>query len=109
MDSIAFLAANRLSFSCSFGEGGTPLYHVTHSESIGVIPPGRIYGDGATLDEALASYMGALLDQRAAQKDYLTPYADEATADPVVAQAITDDARMPAPVEKELTASPVME
>jgi len=94
-DSLAFIEKNQLSFHADFTDA-TP-YVVTNPQSVGLIPPGRIRGTGATLAEALASYMAVLVDERGTQKEPLAEYVKEPTADAVVVECVDKDAKMPPP------------
>jgi len=92
-EALAFCEKNYLAVAIDFTDA-TP-YLVTNPASIGLIPPRRIRGCGATLDEALKAYMAVLVDERGEQKVPLAEYVKEPTADAEVVAAVATDTKMP--------------
>jgi hypothetical protein len=87
-----FILDNGLFYT--FNENGSGQYLVCNYTSVGLIPPGRIQGQGATLEAAVKEYMTVAQGERVAQKDYLTAYVAEPTADAKVAEAFVKDERV---------------
>lgn len=100
---LDFCIANRLAAAMVTNEDGSPLWRVSNQRSVGLVEPGRICGEGETLEAALKEYMSVALDQRASTKEPLVAYTADAIADAEVAAAFEKDEAiikpLPRPVE----------
>jgi len=95
----------------TFNEDGCGAFRIYNYTAIGLIAPGRITGQGSTLEEAVKEYMTIALGERAGQKEYLTAYVAEPNADVKIAEAFGKDECMAveAPIDVELTEVPLGE
>ena len=95
-DALAFIVKQNLGFEYAEGR-----YIVRNVNSIGLIPPRRVAGEGTSLAAALTAYMGVLVDERGDHKVPLAVYVTEKDADPVVIAAVAADVKMPPKAEPE--------
>lgn len=93
----------------TFNEDGNGIYRVYNYTSVGLIAPGRIMGQGSTLEEAVKEYMTVALGERVGQKEYLTAYVAEPTADAKVVEAFTNDVRVACEFAEEPVETPIGE